>query len=129
MRLMKQRKRIALPWIGMVCCGILSAAPAVRAETAAQGQGPDQSQIDPLSCGFVPQIVQRGDIQLPVDEWEEAQAIAAEWINAVGDPTLRLGTMRQLGRAYLWTIVDGNDEQMLRHQIVIGVHDGRVAVL
>jgi len=136
----------ARPWIGALCCVLLSSAPAFGTESApgaravTDPQSPmdsalgalaaqQDSRIDPLSCGFVPHIVERGQIQLPVDDWTEAKAIASAWLDAVGDPTLRLGQGHQLDRAYVVTIVDGSDGQRLRHQIVIGVQDGRVAVL
>jgi len=89
----------------------------------------DGGRLDPLSCGFVPRIVAEGAVQLPVDAWHEAQAIATAWLDAVGDPNLRLGEMRQLGDTYVLAIVDSSNHGTLRHQIVIGVHDGRVAVL
>lgn len=89
----------------------------------------DGSHLDPLSCGFVPQIVSDGAVQLPVDDWHEAQAIATAWLDAVGDPDLRLSKMRQLGGTYVLAIVHRSDDSKPRHQIVIGAHDGRVAVL
>jgi len=124
MRLLNRCRQVALPWIGVVCCAMVAPAGASSVPSEAPG-----SQLDPLSCGFVPHIVERGDIQLPIDDWQEAEAIAAAWLDAVGDPTLQLGEMSQLGDTFLLTIVDRSDGKMLRHQIVIGVHDGRVAVL
>ncbi|MGB5831118.1 MAG: hypothetical protein WBG92_03905 [Thiohalocapsa sp.] len=77
----------------------------------------------------VPPAVQDGRVQLPLHGWKSARLAARSWLETTGDETLRVGKIRQILKVYLVTIVDRNRSAVLRHQIAIGVDDGRVTVL
>lgn len=81
------------------------------------------------SPGVVPSVVSESEVRLPIDSWEKARAVAASWVGSVGDATLQVGRVRQIFRVYLVSIVDATAPHALRHQIAIGVEDGRVVVL
>lgn len=74
-------------------------------------------------------MVKEGKIKLPIDSRVEANAIAEAWLDAVGDATLVLGEMLKVRRAYLLSVIDRDDPNLERHQIVIAAKDGRVSVL
>lgn len=79
--------------------------------------------------GTIPVAARDGTVSLPVDSWEEARTVALSWLEPVGDPTLRLGRIRQVFRVYLISIVDAAPPHRLRHQISVSAEDGRVIVL
>jgi hypothetical protein len=79
--------------------------------------------------GLVPPAIQDGSVQLPVKGWKAARTVARSWLETTGDRTLGLGKIRRILKVYLVTIVDTNRSAVLRHQIAIGVDDGRVTVL
>jgi hypothetical protein len=79
--------------------------------------------------GLVPPAIQDGSVQLPVEGWKAARTVARSWLETTGDETLGLGKIRRVLKVYLVTIVDTNRSAVLRHQIAIGVDDGRVTVL
>lgn len=80
-------------------------------------------------AGFFPAAVTEGQIQLPVDRWREAHIVATSWLDALGDDTLQLGRLRRVFRVYVVSIVERGHPFALRHQISVGVDDGRVIVL
>ena len=81
------------------------------------------------AAGFIPAAVTEGQIQLPVDNWRKARAVANAWLDAYGDDKLRLGKLRRVLRVYVVSIVERMRPAALRHQLSIGVDDGRVVVL
>lgn len=101
--------------------GSLSLFPLRRGPTA-------RPHLEP-SLGTVPPAVADGAVKLPVNTWERARAVSLSWLESVGDPSLRLGKIRRIHHLYLISIVDANAPHALRHQISVGVIDGRVMVL
>jgi hypothetical protein len=81
------------------------------------------------SAGFIPALVAEDRLQLPVDHWKEARAVARAWLEAVDDPTLKLSKIRKVRRVYLVDVVDNFRPFDLRHQIAISADDGRVIVV
>lgn len=136
---------LSLIWSGILGSGIAlgsgQAEPNSRAVSASALESTDRtSRVDssisadeprmsPLMCGFVPPMVKEGKIKLPIDSRVEANAIAEAWLDAVGDATLVLGEMLKVRRAYLLSVIDRDDPNLERHQIVIAAKDGRVSVL
>jgi hypothetical protein len=101
--------------------GSLLLMPLRRASADAVGIQP--------AAGFIPAVVTEGQIQLPVDNWRKARAVATSWLDAYGDDQLRLGKLRRVLRVYVVSIVERMRPAALRHQLAIGVDDGRVVVL
>lgn len=89
---------------------------------------PARSSTEP-SVGSLPPAVADGAVRLPVDTWDKARAVALSWLESVGDPSLRLGKIWRIQRIYLVSIVRADWSRALRHQISVGVDDGRVVVL
>ncbi len=81
------------------------------------------------AAGFIPAAVTEGQIQLPVDDWRKARAVATSWLDAYGDDKLRLGKLRRVLRVYVVSVVERMRPAALRHQLSISVDDGRVVVL
>lgn len=84
--------------------------------------------IEP-AAGVVPSAITQSGVSLPIDTWGKAQAVAASWLESVGDSSLQVGKIREIFRVYLVSIVETEPPNALRHQISIGVEDGRVVVL
>lgn len=81
------------------------------------------------AAGTVPNAVRDGTLTLPIDTWSEAKALSLSWLASVEDSTLAVGKIREIHRVYLVSIIDADPPHALRHQIAIGVEDGRVVVL
>ena len=81
------------------------------------------------AAGVVPSAITELEVSLPIDTWGKAQAVAASWLESVGDSGLQVGKIREIFRIYLVSIVETEPPNALRHQISIGVEDGRVVVL
>jgi hypothetical protein len=90
-----------------------------------------EARPEPIAraTGVVPPAITESEVSLPIDTWGKAQAVAASWLKSVGDSGLRVGKIREIFRVYLVSIVDAEPPNALRHQISIGVDDGRVVVL
>lgn len=97
--------------------------------TAVAAGNPGASASTQRGAGFVPALVSEGQIQLPIDHWKEARAVAQAWLAAVDDPTLKLSKVRKVLRVYVVTIGDSFRRGVLRHQIAISADDGRVIVV
>ncbi|MGE5154320.1 MAG: hypothetical protein ACM3ST_09915, partial [Bdellovibrio bacteriovorus] len=85
--------------------------------------------VSARSLGQVPTAVAEGRVSVPVDTWEKARAVAASWLESVGDPVLRLGKIRRIHDVYVISIVGASPPHTLRHQVSVAVDDGRVLVL
>ncbi|MEA3276046.1 MAG: hypothetical protein U9Q81_12285 [Pseudomonadota bacterium] len=73
--------------------------------------------------------VRDAGIEVPVDRWGEARAIASFWLDSVSDGEFSVGRIRRIFRVYVVSIVDSRPPHRLQHQIAINVGDGRVVVL
>ncbi len=82
-----------------------------------------------LAPGVVTAPVRDAEVQLPVDRWAEARAIADAWLAEQGVSGWRVGKIRQVHRVYMVSIVDGARPPNVVHQIAIVAGNGLVVVL
>ncbi len=85
--------------------------------------------VSARSLGQLPAAVAQGRVTVPVDTSEKARAVAASWLESVGDPALRLGKIRRIHDVYVISIVGAKPPHPLLHQVSVAVDDGRVLVL
>lgn len=84
----------------------------------------------PGTCsGHLPVSVADGSIELPVDSWKEAYAIAADWLTDSGIEGLDVGRVRHLFQVHIVSIVEARAPHKLHHQIAIRRSDGRILLL
>ena len=84
----------------------------------------------PTPCpGYVPAPISTGELELPVDVWSEAKAVAESWLSSVDGAGLSVGRIRRIFRVFVVSIVDARPPHELRHQIAINAEDARVVVL
>jgi hypothetical protein len=121
--------RRASPQAQPVAQALVQTAPTATTAVAAEHTDTQASASAKRSSGFIPALVTNGQVQLPVDHWKEARAVAQSWLTAVNDPTLTLGKMRKVLNVYLVSVVDSFRRTVLRHQIAISADDGRVIVV
>ncbi len=68
-------------------------------------------------------------IQLPVNEWGQAKALAQGWVDNAALEGLLVGRIRRVLGVYLVSLVADTAPHHLKHQIVIRASDGRVILL
>lgn len=95
-----------------------------RTEAAA----PERQTPEPCA-GKLPAVVRDAGVGLPIASWDQARAVAESWLDSVESPGSVVGKIRQIGRIYLVSIVEGRPPHRLRHQIAIDSESGRVLVL
>jgi len=107
-----------------------------RMERDAQGslrlypRGPAPAHLDVTpALGTVTAPVRDAIVELPVDRWAEARAIAEAWLAEHGATGWRVGKIRQVHRVYMVSIIDAARPPNLVHQIAITSGNGLVVVL
>ena len=86
------------------------------------------AKVEPCP-GVVPAPATDVNIELPVDQWAEANLIAQAWVDRFGGPSLTVGKIRKVLRVYVISIVEKAPPFRLLHQIAVNAQDGRTFVL
>lgn len=96
--------------------------PAPKEEPAAD-EGP--TFPEPLA-GEMIDTLNSGDIELPIDSWNEAHRMAKGWLSQHRLEGVKVGRIRVINRVYLVSIVESEHPYNLVAQLVIRMEDGAI---
>lgn len=103
---------------------------SVRFHPLAKTAGSPAAAMQAVTLGRCEGIeIQNAAIQLPVDQWNEAKALAQGWLSSAGLQGLLVGRIRRVLGIYLVSLVEGSPPYLLKHQLAIRASDGRVILL
>lgn len=68
-------------------------------------------------------------MELPVDNYSEAHALAAAWLERAGVESAVVGRIRKILKVYIISIVKSDPPHLLLHQIAVRASDGHVLML
>ena len=94
-----------------------------------QGDAGTGSASSPPDTPLPLDPVAGGQVELPVDTWAEARAIADHWLTRQKRRDLSLGKIRKVNWVYLVSVVENLPPYRLNNQLAVRTHDGKLVAL